>query len=248
MPEYDRLSVALGTTLAACFTVLPAGPTYLDPSKKLLPAPPWRTLVFYFSGLTSFPTGAVWLPFFHDCGDIEINPGPDQGAAFHTFATSLADVFIPACDHLVMARALTSLHGTMTSAGLTVKDVASLLAIPGDSADDCLRLAAAFGLYANLSLTFPDGIPTWSSLSKPEPHTDSQIDLLLQKIKDLELRLDVPQVPPVDPYTFGVGEDNDFHVLIPWAQIQDLLDANGPSRFFPITANVVTNQPQVTSL
>ena len=48
VPEYDRLSVALGTTLAACFTVLPAGPTYLDPSKKLLPAPPWRTLVFLF--------------------------------------------------------------------------------------------------------------------------------------------------------------------------------------------------------
>ena len=172
----------------------------LDPYKRLLPAPPWRTLVFFFSGLTTFPTGAVWLPFLPDCGDVESNPGPDQGAAFHTFAISLADVFIPACDHLIMARAVTSLHGTMTSAGLTVKDVASLLAIPGDSADDCLRLAAAYSLYANLSLTFPDGIPTWSSLSPPAPPKDSQIELLLQKIHDLELRRDVPQEPPVDPF------------------------------------------------
>ena len=139
------------------------------------------------------------MPFLPDCGKVESNPGPDQGAAFHTFATGLADVFIPACDHLIMARAITSLHGTMTSAGLTVKDVASLLAIPGDSADDCLRLAAAYGLYANLSLTFPDGIPTWSSLSPPAPPKDSQIELLMQKIQDLELRLAVPQETPVDP-------------------------------------------------
>ena len=34
-----------------------------------------------------------------------------------------------------------------------------------------------------------------------------------------------------DPSYFGVGSENNFQALIPWAQIQDLLDASGPSRF-----------------
>ena len=35
-----------------------------------------------------------------------------------------------------------------------------------------------------------------------------------------------------DPATFGVGEDNDYHVLIPWSQLQDLLNPHSPARFF----------------
>ena len=33
-----------------------------------------------------------------------------------------------------------------------------------------------------------------------------------------------------DPYGFGVGADNDYHVVIPWARLRDLLDPNGPAR------------------
>jgi len=35
-----------------------------------------------------------------------------------------------------------------------------------------------------------------------------------------------------DPSYFGVGSENIFQALIPWAQIQDLLDTNGPARCF----------------
>ncbi|MEI8289279.1 MAG: hypothetical protein WCH99_07385 [Verrucomicrobiota bacterium] len=40
-----------------------------------------------------------------------------------------------------------------------------------------------------------------------------------------------------DPSYFGVGSENIFQALIPWPQILDLLDTNGPSRFLVANDN-----------
>ena len=35
-----------------------------------------------------------------------------------------------------------------------------------------------------------------------------------------------------DPFIFGGGPDNDFHVMIPWSSLHDVLAPYGPARFF----------------
>ena len=64
----------------------------------------------------------------------------------------------------------------------------------------------------------------------PLPEQADQHHLTAQKMTEFAT-LPAGLMIQFDPYDFGVGSDNDFHVMIPWSNLQDMLAPNGPARF-----------------
>ena len=158
--------------------ILPQGPIFRFRGRFTMPAPAWRTCIFFFAGGNT----RTRLPLLC-CGDVESNPGPAyEDASFTDFAQMAGD-FVSAADKTEMARTTVSLRLRTKSWSFRWWD--EVLVGTGMALDqaDALTMCAAFELFSGKTLTCDNNAFHWRTPTPPASSDSAEIALLRQEIE-----------------------------------------------------------------